>query len=522
MTKFNKRTTQPAKGQSFVVTETRSTTTTALGGVGFARDAKSELYMLALANMAGEKTYHEAAPERDGRYIKLIQEVASVDPTWLLGLFGWLRSEANMRSASIVGALEAAKALVLAKVPGGRQMVAAALQRADEPGEAVAYWQSNYGRAMPKPIKRGIADAATRLYNEYALLKYDTVSHGVRFADVLELTHPSAAAPWQSDLFRFALARRHNRDEEPGELLSMVRNQAQLRKAVGAGRAEALLSSQNLKAAGFTWEDALSLAGNKVSKKALWEAMIPNMGIMALIRNLRNFDQAGVSDEAAQKVIDLLRNPEVIAKSRQFPFRFLAAHRATAHSLRWAYPLEQALKHSTANIPELSGRTLVLVDRSGSMFSANTGALSELTRADAAAVFGSAIALRNISRTTLVQFGTGAQPVKVRAGDSVLSLVNSFGNMGGTNTAAAVRTFYDGHDRVIIVTDEQAHDGDVGAQIPAKVPLYTWNLGGYRVAHAGGGTNRHAFGGLTDASFKIIPLLEKGASATWPWLENQS
>lgn len=87
-----------------------------------------------------------------------------------------------------------------------------------------------------------------------------------------------------------------------------------------------------------------------------------------------------------------LADHEVIARSRMFPFRFLAAHKA-APSLRWAWPLEQALNHSLANVPALKGRTLILVDRSGSMF----GAISEksgLNRADSAAVFGTALALR--------------------------------------------------------------------------------------------------------------------------------
>ena len=38
------------------------------------------------------------------------------------------------------------------------------LQRADEPGELLAYWLAAHGRAVPKPVKRGVADAAVRLY----------------------------------------------------------------------------------------------------------------------------------------------------------------------------------------------------------------------------------------------------------------------------------------------------------------------------------------------------------------------
>jgi hypothetical protein len=49
------------------------------------------------------------------------------------------------------------------------------------------------------------------------------------------------------------------------------------------------------------------------------------------------------------------------------------------------------------------------------------------------------------------------------------------------------------------------------------VPVYTWNLAGYRLGHTAAGANRHSFGGLTDAGFRMIPLLESGAQGTWPW-----
>jgi len=49
----------------------------------------------------------------------------------------------------------------------------------------------------------------------------------------------------------------------------------------------AVLEPERLRAAGRTWEDALSLAGGKLDKAALWAALIPSMGYMALLRNLR-------------------------------------------------------------------------------------------------------------------------------------------------------------------------------------------------------------------------------------------
>ena len=74
---------------------------------------------------------------------------------------------------------------------------------------------------------------------------------------------------------------------------------------------------------------------------------------------------------------------------------------------------------------------------------------------------------------------------------------------------------------MLIVTDEQyaySRHGDPTGQIPADVPVYTWNLAGYRAGHGPSGTaNRHTFGGLSDAAFRMVPLLEAGRDADWPW-----
>lgn len=273
-----------------------------------------------------------------------------------------------------------------------------------------------------------------------------------------------------------------------------------------------------LRRAAMTWE---ALAGwlQGPMDAAAWQTVLPSMGYTARLRNLRNFDEAGVGDEVAEAVAARLADPAEVARSRQMPMRFLAAHRA-APSLRWGAALERALQASLANVPALPGRTLVLVDRSGSMFG-RMSARSQLTSADAAAVFGAALALR-AREADLVEFGTGHRPVAVRGGEAVLRVVERFGSLGGTNTAQAVRDNYRGHDRVVIVTDEQAWAGRRGADptaaVPPQVPVYTWNLVGYRRGHGPSGEgNRHAFAGLTDAAFGMIPLIEAGRAAHWPW-----
>ncbi|MBG0856268.1 TROVE domain-containing protein [Streptomyces spinoverrucosus] len=526
MARFN---TKAAKAQpTSRVTSTGRVLRTFQGGRGRERDARSELFLLAVSNFVSQQTFYETGADRDDRFTRLVRELAVTDPAWTAGLLGWLRGAGNLRTASVVGAAEYVKARLEAGAtdgPSNRQVVDSVLQRPDEPGELLAYWTALYGRNIPKPVKRGVADAVRRLYSGKSLLKYDTASNGYRFGDILNLVHaaPDPDKPWQGELFKYALDRRHNPDNAVPPASDRVLSAHRELMALPVEERRAVVTApdgaERLAAAGMTWE---ALAGwlQGPMDRAAWEAVIPSMGTMALVRNLRNFDEAGVSDEVAARVAARISDPAEVARSRQFPFRYLAAYQH-APSLRWSYPLEQALGHSLANVPALSGRTLVLVDRSGSMFYSRLSDRSELNRADAAAIFGTALALR-AADADLVEFGTSSNPVRFRKGESVLKVLERFGDLGGTDTTEAVRRHYRKHDRVLIVTDEQyaySRHGDPTEQVPAHVPVYTWNLAGYRVGHGPSGKgNRHTFGGLSDAAFRMVPLLEAARDADWPWV----
>lgn len=518
MSKFNTTSARSARGQGFIQSEQVATGTTYEGGAGYARDQKSELFLLGVTNFVGENTFYESADKRDDRFATLSRAVAVADPSWMTRFVTWLRRDANMRSAALVAALEGAAGLLDSGMPGGRQLVAAALLRADEPGEALAYWHSKYGRSVPKPIKRGIADGAATTYNEYSLAKYDTASKGYRFADVIQLTHPTPKDERQADLFKFALDRRYDSSAEAPASLSILAARKELLALSGKEirtLADNGTLSERLKGAGMTWEALSGVISGGMDAKA-WEAIIPTMGYMATLRNLRNFLDAGVDRKVLNSVAARLADPEEVAKSRQLPLRFLSASKAVTHSALFAQPLEDALEASLANVPSLKGRTLILVDRSASMF----WSYSEngtVTYADQAALFGSALALRG-EKVDLVEFGSTSAVVPFRKGTSVLSMVrNKFHNLGGTATALAVRTHFNGHDRVVIITDEQASGAAPTAVVPDSVPVYTFNLVGYSRGHGESKANRYYFGGLTDASFGLIDLLERGRNGDFPF-----
>ncbi len=160
-----------------------------------------------MSNFVSETTFYESASDRDDRFEQLVAKVSAEDPDWVRRMIPWLRNEAQMRSVSLVAAAEYVKA----GGELGRQVVSAALQRADEPAELLAYWHQRHGRRVPKPVKRGVADAVVRLYNERAALKYDGHAKAWRMADVIELVHPEPKDAKQSALFKYLLDKRRDR-----------------------------------------------------------------------------------------------------------------------------------------------------------------------------------------------------------------------------------------------------------------------------------------------------------------------
>src|SRR5207244_8828256 len=210
----------------------------------------------------GEDTFYERAATRDARFVDLVHQVTATNPAFIagadidngkVGLAQYLRETMLMRSAAVVMAAE----YVAAGGPFGRSVVARALQRADEPAELLGYWLTRRGRNIPMPIKRGIADAARRLYNERAALRYDGLSRQIRMADVIELTHPTPRDERQSALFKFLLDRRHHDDARAdANVLPVLAAAAELdavpmdeRRAVLRGRGPAALAD-----ACYSWE----------------------------------------------------------------------------------------------------------------------------------------------------------------------------------------------------------------------------------------------------------------------------
>lgn len=128
-----------------------------------------------------------------------------------------------------------------------------------------------------------------------------------------------------------------------------------------------------------TWEVLLSQAHTSAEKAAVWEKLINEgkIGGKAMLMNLRNMQSAGVPRPTIVKGLKELKGAMLL------PLDFLKAMRESNGLDR---ELEDAMLKTYENLPKLPGKTLFIVDVSGSMGSITSSGSTFSTLDKAAAM----------------------------------------------------------------------------------------------------------------------------------------
>jgi len=292
--------------------------------------------------------------------------------------------------------------------------LAQVIQRPDEMTELLAiYWADALGpmqqrkrQPVSAQVKKGLARALTK-FDAYQLAKYDR-DGAVRIRDVLFLVHAKPKDAAQEKVWKQLV---------DGELPSPD-----------------------------TWEVSLS-AGK--SKRETFERLIAEkkLGGLALLRNLRLMQNAEVPRETIAGAIEAMRTDRIL------PYRFITAAR---YAPDFEPELEAAMLKSVKDHVRLPGRTRLLIDVSGSMFTP-LSAQSEMTRAEAAC--GLAILAREIcDEVEIFTFSDKLVKVPPRRGFALRDAVINSQPHSGTWLGKAVAEIDRKGDRLIVLTDEQSHD----------------------------------------------------------------
>lgn len=198
---------------------------------------------------------------------------------------------------------------------------------------------------------------------------------------------------------------------------------------------------------------------------------------MAILRNLRNVSQAGVSDEHIEKLCAALTYLPAIENSKQLPFRFYSAYnelvKANADQ-RLIDAAEKAMELSIVNLPKMEGVVASLCDNSGSAQGATTSSLGTVSVATIANLQSVITAMVTTGKATVHPFGDRLATIEIdrTAGIfSQLKLVQKAAAGVGMGTETGIMAFWSEaltnkthYDHVFVYSDMQAGHGGLRAR----------------------------------------------------------
>lgn len=459
------------------------------GGEAYALDARHALLTMLLTSFVQDQFYRKGEKTLE----ELATLVKEVDADFAAKAAIFARTEFGMRSITHTLAAH------LAERASGQNWAKAfydrVIFRLDDMLEIFAYYQSLGNEKMPNAMKKGFAKAFDR-FDGYQIAKYRAAHKTVKLVDMVNLVHP----------------------------IPTQKNAKALQELVN----DTLRSEQ-------TWEAKLTRAGqqaeneqDKAEKKAeAWTSLIQErkLGYFALLRNLRNIAEQAPS--ILEEALNQLTDRKQIKKSMVLPFRFLSAQEAIVES-QLSIPQKRSIQHalnqafeiSLDNVPSFSGRTLVVLDDSGSM----TWGRKQLgkTPIEIGALFAAMLYKRN--NADLMRFSDDASYKHFYAKDAAMTIAERLikkARSAGTNFHAIFEKADKAYDRVIILSDMQ---GWMGSNTPqstfyeykkrfgADPFIYSFDLQGYGSMQLTG-NKIFCLAGFSEKIFDIMQTLETDRAA---------
>ena len=363
-----------------------------------------------------------------------IDDALNYSPRATLEFAVELRQEDNIRLTPQVIMVRAAMHDSIKGSGMIREFAPKIMGRLDEVMSQIAYFEDITGacRNIPSSLKRAWADRI-QIASDYELAKYRMEGRKVSLYDAVNICHPKS-------------------NENIDALMK-----GNLKLSTDGNRQ--------------TWESIRSGGGS-------WNDAIQVMGHMALLRNLRNLENAGVlNSDTLQKLVDGAE------KGRQLPFRYFSAYKNVPENPRLLDAIEEAMEVSLGNLPQLSGKTICLVDNSGSAQGSKVSSMSSMSTAEVGNLMG--VLTAKVSDEGYVGvFGDKLKTIPIRRRDGVISQlekINKAGDSIGMGTENGIWLFLNGAiqkdehwDNIFIYSDMQAGHGGLYGTNRSVYSNYTW------------------------------------------------
>ena len=409
------------------------------GGYTFALDkwARLERFLILGSDSA---TYYQSAENLTKQNAQIVVDCWSEDPARTARMIVDISREG--RAAKQDPAIYALALGVNHLDIGARQAAFAAVGPVCRTASHLFQWM-NYSRSLGKGWGRGMKRTVANWYGScsnnklaYQMIKYRQRS-GYTHKRAIELAHKGAG----NDSARKALYRWvRGKGVAVDELPELV--QAHLKAMIAPDRDSLIDLVANHR---LPWE---AIPTSALNDPGVWKAMLPNMPMTALIRNLGNMTSCeAIEPMDCGDVVARLQDDEAIRKSRLHPFtvlQALAVYKA-GHGVRGSKSwtpvtqvvdaLDGAFYKAFKNVPTTGKNIMIALDVSGSMdWDHIQGSL--LTAREAAAAM-SLVTLAAEPNTHVVGFCSGLRPLQISARqrlDDVISYTKRL-SFGGTDCA---------------------------------------------------------------------------------------
>lgn len=448
------------------------------GGKAYSESAELEFASISLTSFLKDQFYRSESEVMD----RILQLMEKLDKKFVAKTAIYARTKFNMRSVSHLIAAEIAHS-----VKGEswtKNFFKNVVIRPDDALEILAYYFHKYKKPIPNSLKKGLRLALSK-FNDYQIAKYKASKSSVKMVDVLNLLH---VKPIKDNKTAFK---------------KLVKNE---------------LASKD------TWEAMLTQAGQKAEgeeelaelKKDAWDKLLKEdkLGYFALLRNLRNIKNQ--APELISIALKNLTNSEKIRNSRVLPFRFSTAYRELKKvdsSRDILKSINEAAEISLKNVPKFKGKTLVVLDGSGSM----DGKPIEIGALFAAMLY-------KTNNADYMTFSDDAEYRSLNDSDSVLTIAEEIERSiqsSGTNFHAIFESVNKAYDRIIILSDMQGWVGGDSARKELKEyklkykcepKIFSFDLDSYGTLQFPE-KNVFCLAGLSEKVFDVMSLLEKDKDA---------
>lgn len=313
-------------------------------------------------------------------------------------------------------------------------------------------------------LRRAVAKFYTSKTDDrlaYQLVKYRNRA-GFTHKDAIKLSHPVPTSDSQSALLKYAIGKAN--ETEISNKLIQDYGTAQTLK--GKALAELVANSE------LTWE---MVPTSELNDKDVLKALLENMPLFALIRNLNRFAKAGLTDGSTMTtkiIVSKLRNEENVKKSGIHPLVVVnsmvtySSGRGALGNSTWS--VNQSIVDALQDTYELALKTvvptgknvLIGVDISGSMQAAVNG--MQLNAAQIANVLAVTM-LKTEPNAELIWFDTKLSNPTIGRRTSIDDVIRQSPHGGGTDCALPIQhaiarnTKY---DVILILTDNETWAGN--------------------------------------------------------------